>query len=97
MMLGLRKMRNRKGLTMREVASELNCTVNTVWRQEKGLQQPKLDALRRMAQLYECTVDELIGPSSPATGQASSSPETEGHGKSRPAPTRNGESQAKRA
>lgn len=61
MMLGLRKMRKRKGLTMREVASVLNCSVNTVWRQEKGLQEPKIDALRRMAQLYECTLDELIG------------------------------------
>ncbi len=59
-MEGLKGIRKKKGLTLREVAEHLSVSVNTVWRWENGSMEPTLDNLRRISCLYETSIDDLL-------------------------------------
>lgn len=59
-MEGLKEIRKRKGLTLRQVADQLSVSVNTVWRWENGTMEPSLDKLRRISSLYDVSTDELL-------------------------------------
>lgn len=59
-MLQLKKKRLEKGWTQAYIAEKLWVAKNTISQYEKGLREPRLALLKRMAQLLECKVDELI-------------------------------------
>ena len=53
--------REKAGLTQAVVAEKLGVTGAAVCQWEKGKTSPKLPMLRKIANLYGCTVDELLG------------------------------------
>lgn len=55
------KLRERVGLTQRQVADALGITVNTVSSWETGRNEPRLDFVqtKRLMEIYDCSIDEL--------------------------------------
>jgi transcriptional regulator with XRE-family HTH domain len=56
----LKDLREAKSLTQMEVAVRLNTTPTTVSNWERGVQEPRLNQIPSLAQLYGVTADELI-------------------------------------
>ena len=54
------EIRKKRNLTQKEVAQELGTSRVTVARWECGVNNPRLDTVRKLTQLYDCTADELI-------------------------------------
>lgn len=59
-MIGLEKLRCSKQLSRREFAKKLGFSENTIYQYEKGKREPNLETLKKMAQFFGCTIDELI-------------------------------------
>lgn len=60
-MLILRELREEKGLSMRQLATELEIAYNVYRSYEVGDREPDIETLIKMADFFECTVDLLIG------------------------------------
>lgn len=60
--------RENAGLSQRDVARQLGVDQSTVCSWEVGRQHPRASMLVKLADLYCCTIDELMGRS---TGQTS--------------------------
>ena len=58
--MGLKALRKRAGLTAREVANTMGVSFQTVYNWEAGSYLPEAAKLKGLAQLYNCTVDELL-------------------------------------
>lgn len=56
----LKSKRIEKGLTQAEVANLLGITQVAYGNYELGKRNPKPDMLRKLATIFECTIDELI-------------------------------------
>lgn len=59
--MNLTKIRTEKGMTQTALAKQLGVTSQAVSNYELGLREPSFVKLRKMADILECTVDELIG------------------------------------
>lgn len=59
-MANIKKWRESVGLTQLQVAKALEISNMTVSRYETGAREPRATELIRMAQLFGCTVDELL-------------------------------------
>lgn len=59
MKISLKGARVNAGLKVGQVAEKLGVTVDTIWNYEKGKTQPKLPALRVLAELYGCKVEDF--------------------------------------
>ena len=57
----LRKLRETRGLSQKDVASGIGLSVHTYQNYEYGSQEPKLSSLIALADFYALTVDELTG------------------------------------
>ena len=57
----LRELREKKQLTQVAVATVLNITEITYQHYEYGAYEPKLDKLLKLAELFDVTLDELMG------------------------------------
>jgi transcriptional regulator with XRE-family HTH domain len=53
-------LRMRAGLTQQEVANRLDVNPSTITHWEKGRNFPAVSRLPKLAELYGCTVDELL-------------------------------------
>lgn len=53
--------RKAKGLTQEELAKKLTLPVNTYGNWERGHAEPSADMLVKLADLFECSVDYLLG------------------------------------
>ena len=60
--MNFKEAREQRNFTQREVARKLGTSRVTVARWECGVNNPKLDTVRKLAILYDCTTDELINP-----------------------------------
>lgn len=60
-MTNLRALRQRHKLTLSEAARRIEYDAGNLSRIERGAQQPSLEIARRLAGLYEVTVDEIVG------------------------------------
>lgn len=58
--MSFRKSRLLAGKTVVEVKEALNVSSSTVWLWEKGKNLPRADKLLQIAELYGCTVDDLL-------------------------------------
>ena len=58
--MSFKEARRKRNLTQREVAETLGTSRVTVARWECGVNNPRLDTVRELAKLYDCTTDELI-------------------------------------
>ena len=56
----IRKKRNEKGLTQKELAEQLNVTPQAVSRWEADEVEPSIDTLKGMASIFACSIDELF-------------------------------------
>lgn len=59
--LRLKTLREKRGLSQREVADRLGVTRATVSGYECNIKAPKLETLERMAVLYRTSVDYILG------------------------------------
>lgn len=59
-MKGLAEKRKSKGFSLRRMADELGLTFQTYCNYEYGHREPNFETLKRIAQYFECTVDELL-------------------------------------
>lgn len=60
-MLQLRVLRERKNLSIREIADGMNVSVQAVGKWERNEAFPKAAQLPKLADLLGCTIDELYG------------------------------------
>lgn len=58
--LNIRKLRELKGLSQQDLADKLKVSSNTIYNYEKGNKTPNLKRLIQMAEVFDCTLDELI-------------------------------------
>ena len=56
----IKKLRNEKGLTQKDLANLVNVTFQTVSKWENDENEPDVSTLRRLAQLFECSMDDLL-------------------------------------
>ena len=61
MLVNIKDIRTRKGLTQSEVASALGVSSVVYSRYENGKRQPSIDTLVQMADIFGVTVDYLLG------------------------------------
>ena len=57
------ELRAEKGLTAPDIAKELNFSKNSIYAWEKRRSQPNIETLIKLAQIFDVTVDYLIGNS----------------------------------
>lgn len=65
-MNNLSEIRKQKNISQAELAASLGVTQGSVSAWETGRWEPSIDALKQMAAIFNCTVDELIGDSDDA-------------------------------
>lgn len=58
--MNFRKFRKRAGLTQTELAKVIDVTQSAVGSWERGEAYPRVSKLKELADLYGCTVDELL-------------------------------------
>lgn len=61
----LRYFREKNGWTQKELAQKVGLSWNTIWNYEKGRREPRLQDLKKFAEIFNCTIDELVNPSLP--------------------------------
>ena len=61
----LRDMRERRGISQTDLSGRLGCGPSNVNHIEAGRQGPTLAQLRKLALLYDCSLDELTDLSGP--------------------------------
>lgn len=57
----LRELRQKKGLSPQALADMLHVTQQSVYKYENGLAIPELDILIHMAEIFETSIDYLVG------------------------------------
>lgn len=57
----IRSKRENAGMTQRELADKINVTQSIVSRYESGKQFPPRPTLVKLADVFNCSLDELIG------------------------------------
>lgn len=55
------KKRQASGMTQEQLASQVPCSRTTIAQYELGLKTPSVSIVSRLADVFACTVDELIG------------------------------------
>ena len=64
------KLRRTADMTQSELADKLNLTRQAVSRYEKGDSFPDISILVRIAEIFDITIDELIGAGTPTAGES---------------------------
>lgn len=57
----LKQLRLERGITIKEVASNLEMTVSAYAHYEQGRREPSIDILKRICQFFDVSADYLIG------------------------------------
>lgn len=60
-MIELRRKRTDHGMTQKQIADSLGVEPNTISQWESGAREPRVPQLVKLAELFDCTVDELLG------------------------------------
>ena len=69
-MIRLHELREKRGLSMMDTAKSLDMPYTTYVNYEKGTREPNIEALFRLADFFEVTIDELLercAPNEPLT------------------------------
>lgn len=56
----IRRLKNEKGLTQKDLADQLHVTFQTISKWENDENEPDVASLKRLAAILECTLDELL-------------------------------------
>jgi|SRR3989339_1074442 len=62
----IKKFRKLRGMTQQEFADKINASQQVITNYERGLREPDIETLVRMAEVLKTSVDELVG-SKPVT------------------------------
>lgn len=62
--MNLRKMREKAGKSVLDVQKALGVSDAAVYYWESGTTKPTVEKLIKLARLYDCSVDDLLGTSS---------------------------------
>ncbi|MBO7615369.1 MAG: helix-turn-helix transcriptional regulator [Bacilli bacterium] len=57
----LRELRNKSGLTQNEIASKLSVSGQTILNWENEIYEPKINQLIQLADLFNVSIDYLVG------------------------------------
>lgn len=57
----LKEKRTKQKLTQKQVAQYLRITTQAYANYEQGLREPNIETLTKLAKLFKCSIDELIG------------------------------------
>ncbi|MBQ7643189.1 MAG: helix-turn-helix transcriptional regulator [Clostridia bacterium] len=57
----LKELRTDKGLTQKQLAEKLILSKNIICEYEKGRSEPNIDTLIKLADLFDCSIDYLVG------------------------------------
>lgn len=60
----LRELREKKGFTQQQLADTLHLSKNAVSHYEKGINMPNLDTIQKIADIFDVSVDYLLGRTS---------------------------------
>lgn len=61
-MIALKEYRVKKGYTQTQIAKKLGVVPSCVTQWESGVRKPDIVMLKRLAEVLECTADELLEP-----------------------------------
>ena len=56
----IKQMRERRGLSQLEVSKQLNISQSAISQYEKSKREPSIEILIKLADLFGCTIDELV-------------------------------------
>ena len=59
-MTDIKKIREKRGISQKELAAKLNVSPSTVSQWENGLRNPSLVNVKRMSNILHCTTDEIL-------------------------------------
>lgn len=59
-MLSLTSLRCKKGISQNELAEKIGITGSAISQYESGKRKPNIEVLKKIAQVLNCTVDDLI-------------------------------------
>lgn len=57
----LKELREKKGITQQQLADTLNLSKNAISHYEKGINMPNLDTVQKIADIFDISVDYLLG------------------------------------
>ena len=57
----IKRIRLEKGIKQKDLATMMSVKQGTVSGWETGYREPDLDSLKRMADIFDCSIDELLG------------------------------------
>ena len=57
----LKSIRKEKCLRVKNVSEQLNISRITLWQWENGKRTPSIENLTKLAKLYNCSIDDLLG------------------------------------
>lgn len=60
-MNNIKRLREEHGLSQSELADQLGVRPPSVWKLERGLQNPAYSTLVKLADIFGCTMDEVMG------------------------------------
>lgn len=56
----LKELRQNKGVTQKEVAMKLNCTIDCYSKYERGLRSPDIDRLKSLSKYFGVSIDYMV-------------------------------------
>ena len=59
-MVAIRDIRLAKGITQKTLAEKLDVTPNAISQWENGTRNPSLEIVRRLAEILQCTTDDIL-------------------------------------
>ena len=71
----LKKLRTQQGLSQKNIAKELYVVRQTVSKWENGQAEPDIDTIYKLAELFNTTVDELVGKDKETEGEVAEEPD----------------------
>lgn len=71
----LKALREAKGYTQEDIAGKLNIARQSVSKWEQGINEPDIEALKRLAEIFECSVDELLSEEEPKQIEPNEAPQ----------------------
>ena len=58
--MNLEKIRTEKRMTQASIAEKIGVTSQAICNYEKGIREPNIDTIKKIATVLDCTVDELL-------------------------------------
>ncbi len=58
--MNIKKLREEKGFTQKEIANLLGVTHTAISNYEKGIREPNIKNLIKLADIFGCSLDELL-------------------------------------